>query len=239
MADIGVNRVILVGAGCPLANSIAKTLYGHAEIYGISTKDFSNTYYSKIDIFNFLDESIAKERFNEITESVESFVIITCTGKFPLRKKLSEYTCKDQVETFESNILGFTIPYRSVVENARKAKKALFMVFGSVSQSYKYPKLSIFTAMKDALKTIVHTASHEESSNDICFCFLNLSTLDQEKEQAFTKLTSDKYLPCSVVAQNIHSLFLGFDKLPFYTEQNNYIHSDDYYSMGYFSRIPD
>lgn len=234
-----VKRVIIVGAGCPLADAIAETLSTDSEIIGIAKREFESKFYDQKIIFDFLSETQSLDEFHAITRGIESFVVITCTGRFPLRKPLSDYPSEDNWATFESNVLGFTIPYRATISNARLASKAAYLTFGSVSQIYKYPKLSVFTAAKDALRAFVLTASHEESGHGVRFYHLNLSTLDQEKEACFTSRDAGQFLPCEDVAKNIGHLLKGMDYAPHFSEYNLYKHSDSYYKDGYYSRIPE
>ena len=234
-----VKRIIIVGAGCPLADTIAETLSTNSEIIGISMREFESEFYNQKIIFDFLSEIQSVDKLHAITKDIESFVVITCTGKFPLRKLLSDYSSEDDWVIFESNVLGFTVPYRATISNARLAKKAAYLTFGSVSQVYKYPKLSVFTAAKDALRAFVLTASHEESGHGVRFYHLNLSTLDQEKEACFTSRDAGQFLPCEDVAKNIGHLLKGMDYAPYFSEYNLYKHSDAYYEDGYYSRIPE
>lgn len=236
---MAIKRIIIIGAGCPLADTIAERLSKHSEIIGISKREFKNEFYNQKIVFDFLSEGQALDKFHELTKDIDSFVVITCTGRFPLRKCLSEYSAKDDWAIYESNVLGFTVPYRATISNARRAKKAAYVTFGSVSQLYKYPKLSVFTAAKDALKTLVLTASHEESGHDVRFFHLNLSTLDQEKEACFTSSEAGQFLPCEAVSKNIDNLLKGLDYAPYFSEYYLYKHSDAYYEDGYYSRIPE
>jgi NADP-dependent 3-hydroxy acid dehydrogenase YdfG len=231
-------RVLLIGAGCPLADAIAEEMSSSHEVIGISKRTIDSAFYKERLVFDFLNEEITNNSLAELTCNIDEFIVITCTGRFPLRKKLSDYTSSIDKEIYESNVLGFTIPYRATISNARSAKRAAYLTFGSVSQIYKYPMLSVFTAAKDALKSLVKTASHEEAGNNVKFFHFNLSTLDQEKEANFTSSDAGSFLPCIDVAVNIHNTIKSIDNAPFFVESDLYKHSETYYEKGYYFRIP-
>lgn len=236
---MSIERIIIIGAGCPLSNAIANKLSNNTEVIGIAKREFENECYSKKIIFDFMSETLCQKKLYELTNDVESFCIITCTGRFPQRKFLAEYSLEDDLEIYKSNISGFVIPYRATILNARKAKIAAYITFGSVSQICNYPKLSIFTATKDALRSLILTASHEESGHNVRFFHFNLSTLDQEKEACFTSNSAGEFLPCEDVAENVENALKGLSSSPYFSEFFLYKHSDAYYKDGYYSRIPD
>jgi NAD(P)-dependent dehydrogenase (short-subunit alcohol dehydrogenase family) len=233
-----INNAILIGAGCPLANALAIDLGRKMNVIGVAKHDFSNTSYHRKIVTDFLSEDSAKRDLSKIVSGLDSLVVITCTGRFPVRKSLSDYTKDDDLRIFESNVLGFLVPFRATIEQARNATVSAYVTFGSVAQAYNYPQLGLFTAAKDALRSIVKTASHEEAKYGVRFYHLNLSTLDQENEDCFTSSSAGEFLPCEEVAKNISNLLDGVENAPYLTEVQIYRYSDAYYAEGYFSRIP-
>ena len=233
-----LNNALLIGAGCPLADALASHLSLKMNVVGIAMRDFDSISYHQKIIIDFLSEEIANKDLTAAADGMESFAVITCTGRFPLRKNLSDYTRDDDWTILESNVLGFLTPYRATIELARNANVSAYVTFGSVSQPYNYPKLGVFTAAKDALRSLVKTASHEEAKYGVRFFHLNLSTLDQEKEACFTSSNVGQFLPCDNVAKNVSHLLAGIEHAPFFTETVLYKYSDAYYNEGYFSRIP-
>ena len=234
-----ITNAILIGAGCPLADTLAATLAPKMNIVGVSQREFDSIHYNNKIVTDFLDEDKINNNLLPIIESLESFVVITCCGRFPIRKNISDYFKKDDLKIFESNVLGFLVPFRASISKARKVSLAAYVTFGSVSQFYNYPKLGVYTAAKDALRSIVRTASHEEAKYGVRFFHFNLSTLEQDKELCFTSTDVGDFLPCSTVAHNVEHFLDGIKNAPFFTEAQIYIYSDAYYSEGYLSRIPD
>jgi len=238
-----VENVIIIGAGCLLANSIAQKLCGSAYVIGVAAKDddMDSSLYNEKYVYDPLSKDESDKHLSNLTKGMKNFAVITCTGRFPARQPLSEYpkSKKDSDSgIFESNVYGFLVPYRSTIENARRAERATYITFGSVSQKYNYPLMGIFTAAKDALRSMVKTASHEEAKNGVRFIHLNLSTLKMKKEEKFTSVDAGEFLCCDKVADNVKHFLSGTDHSPFYSEANIYNYSDAYYEDGYLSRVP-
>ena len=51
---MAIKRIIIIGAGCPLADTIAEKLSKHSEIIGISKREFKNEFYNQKSIFGFI-----------------------------------------------------------------------------------------------------------------------------------------------------------------------------------------
>lgn len=234
-----IENVFLIGAGCPLADAIASHLSSQTNVIGVANRDFASEGYTHKIIADFMSESEIKGELVGCLDEMDSFAVVTCVGRFPVRKRLSDYTTDDDWATFQSNVLGFLVPYRATIARARQPDViAAYLTFGSVSQPYHYPQLGVYTASKDALRSLVRTASHEEARYGVRFFHLNLSTLDQKKEVHYTSPETCKFLPCDSVAKNICHLLSGIEAAPFFSESHVYVYADSYYEKGYLSRIP-
>lgn len=232
------NTIVIIGANCELGNAIIERLAEDYAIYALSRDKISNPQIKCIqsgDLTHF-------SSFNNLNDIFDpehnKRVIINCTGNFIGRKQIEQYKEEEINNILDSNIKPFIFSYKTFIRQMEAVKCGAFITFGSISDRYKYPRISIYNAAKEALQSLVISAANEQHKNNIRFIHINMSTLKLKKEFKYTSHDYfEVWLDPKEVANTISALLLvdsPFNKAII----DLYNYSERYYKEGYFSRVP-
>jgi NAD(P)-dependent dehydrogenase (short-subunit alcohol dehydrogenase family) len=230
--------IVVLGCGSHLGYSLARTLKRDARLTGVSKRSIVDHEFDNLLVCDAAHAESLKSHLLPTLHDATHVGIVCGIGRFPIRHLLSEATEAEYRRVFDSNVLVF-LNALSATRHRQPHSPVTFVTLGSVAVPYHYPELGLYNSAKAALRHAVKTASHELSDQSYRFIHVNLSTLRQPKEVAFTQVSNEQYLlDCDAVASQIRETMLMTSSHLHFLEIDSYVPNPDYYHKAYYERLP-
>jgi len=241
---------IITGASSDLGEAFARYLSKNKDNKLLLTSRRKPNYFGTLnnDNIKFLPDKdlTKKEHLDELEAQIINFIptkfhVINCVGLFTDYKEFIDMGDDEIDDIINSNLLSLSKVARRLVPLMRDRNGGHFIGFTTHTSYQHYPNIALYTAAKEAVKSLFLSLSNEYYKNRIIFNTFALATLNTDAE--FIKKPKGKredWLKTDDVCAYVdYHLFACPDNLklspPMHIDLYEY--SEDYFHKSYFDRI--